>query len=380
MKNKVQLFIAGDFVPTKSNEKMFINGKLEELVGENINEMFETSDFNILNLETPLIKKKTPIEKCGPNLGADVRCINAISKIDNCVLSLANNHIMDHGNIGFDKTISVLNKNNIKWFGVGENKEKLVKHIILEKDNLKIGLYSCAETEFSIATEESAGANPYDDYQSLLDIKLLKDKCDFVIVLYHGGKEHYRYPSPLLQERCQHMIDFGVDLVVCQHSHCVGCKEDYNSGNIIYGQGNFLFDHQNNEYWQTGLLLNIVIEDKKLKVIEIPIRKVNEVVRLATDDEKKKILDGYQIRSENIKQEGFIEQQYNFFASQYIDGYLNTYLGSSFFVRVINRLLNRKLMNFVLSKKNLLAILNHIECEAHRELFIKGLKNKINEK
>ena len=32
------------------------------------------------------------------------------------------------------------------------------------------------------------------------------------------------------------------------------------------------------------------------------------------------------------------------------------------------------------NKKNLLKILNIIECEAHRELFIKGLKDVIGEK
>lgn len=42
----------------------------------------------------------------------------------------------------------------------------------------------------------SAGANPFDVLESFDDVQALKEHCDYVIVLYHGGKEFYRYPSP----------------------------------------------------------------------------------------------------------------------------------------------------------------------------------------
>ena len=42
----------------------------------------------------------------------------------------------------------------------------------------------------------------------------LKKQCDYVIVLYHGGKEHYRYPSPYLQKVCRKIVDKGADIVV----------------------------------------------------------------------------------------------------------------------------------------------------------------------
>ena len=65
---------------------------------------------------------------------------------------------------------------------------------------MKIGIYACAENEFTIATDTTAGANPFDPFESLDHIQNLKRSCDYVIVLYHGGKEHYRYPSPYLQK------------------------------------------------------------------------------------------------------------------------------------------------------------------------------------
>ena len=35
-------------------------------------------------------------------------------------------------------------------------------------------------------------ANPYDSLVSFDDVKDLRTKCDYLVVLYHGGKEYYR--------------------------------------------------------------------------------------------------------------------------------------------------------------------------------------------
>ena len=49
----------------------------------------------------------------------------------------------------------------------------------------------------------------------------------------------------------------GADAVICQHSHSMGCAEYYKDS-YIYGQGNFIFDANDNEYWNNGLIVVIV--------------------------------------------------------------------------------------------------------------------------
>ena len=39
----------------------------------------------------------------------------------------------------------------------------------------------------------------------------------------------------------------GADVVLCQHSHCIGCYEQYEGAHILYGQGNFHFCGFTNE-------------------------------------------------------------------------------------------------------------------------------------
>src|SRR5699024_1436352 len=106
------------------------------------------------------------------------------------------------------------------------------------------------------------GANPFDPLESFDHIQELKSKCDYVIVLYHGGKERYRYPSPYLQKVCRKFAQKGADLIVCQHSHCIGAYEEFEGSTIIYGQGNFIFNTLNNEFWNTSLLIKVEITNE----------------------------------------------------------------------------------------------------------------------
>lgn len=60
-------------------------------------------------------------------------------------------------------------------------------------------MYSCAQHEFTIATENSPGVKPFDTLELLDYIKELKSSCDYLVVLYHGGKEHYRYSTHIFK-------------------------------------------------------------------------------------------------------------------------------------------------------------------------------------
>lgn len=56
-----------------------------------------------------------------------------------------------------------------------------------------IAIYACCEHEFTVATEHSPGANPFEPLESLRHIKEAKSKADYLIVLFHGGIEfNYR--------------------------------------------------------------------------------------------------------------------------------------------------------------------------------------------
>lgn len=364
----MKILIGADLVPTQSNIEFFANGRIEKILDEKLINILADADFRVFNLEVPLTDRETPIKKCGPNLISPTSCINGMKKLGVDLFTLANNHIMDQDVQGLERTIKVLTENNIDYVGVGNTILEARKPYIIEKDGTKIGIYACAEHEFSIAEVDKPGANPFDPLESPDHIAELKQQCDFVIVLYHGGKEHYRYPSPNLQKICRKMCEKGVDLIICQHTHCIGCEEKYNNSTIVYGQGNFLFDASDSEFWQTSLLVSVDAEAKRIEYI--PLEKRGNGVAFSEDTQ---ILNDFYKRSEQIKNPEFIEKKYSEFAQSMLQGYIGTFAGRNLLFRIINKLCGHRLKKKI-SERRMLAIRNYVECEAHRELFLRGLR------
>lgn len=374
----MKIFIGADLVPTDTNSSLFAAGEVKTLVGEKLQTLLQEADYRIFNLEVPLTDKKSPVEKSGPALIAPTATVAGYTAMGVDLLTVANNHIMDQGAQGFAVTRQTLEKAGIAYVGGGDDLAAAAKPFIFTVDGKKIGVYACAENEFSIAGENTPGANPIDLLESPDHVAALKQACDFVIVLYHGGKEHYRYPSPLLQKTCRKLVDKGADLVLCQHSHCIGCQEEYAGGTIVYGQGNFLFDHSTREHWQTGLLVQL---GDDFAVSYIPVRKTDNTVRLAEGEDAQTILSQFLARSEEIRDAQVLKNHYIRFAQSLGQEYLTVLGGKeSKAFRIFNKLFRgkprkrRSEKRYV--KRNALAIENYLRCEAHRELLITFLQNR----
>ena len=372
-----KILIGADIVPTDSNYDRFSKGDINYLIGDKLIERLHKADFIAMNLEVPLTDEHNPIEKCGPCLAAPTATIKGIKAINPCFFTLANNHILDQGDVGLKSTLDVLRKNNIEFSGVGKNLDQAREVYLKDVNGLMLGIYCCAEHEFSLASATAPGANPYDPLVSFDDVKNLKEKCDYLIVLYHGGKEHYRYPSPMLRRIFRKFAEVGADLVIAQHTHCIGCKEEYKGSTLIYGQGNFLFDHSQSEYWKTSLLIEVDGENNKIEYI--PLIKDAERVREAEDDNKKNILNDFYRRSEEITQFGFVEKRYTEFADEMETEYLLRFsggVGKNILSRFLNKVSSYRLIKSFYSQKQKLTIQNVLECEAHRELAIQCMKKR----
>lgn len=379
----MRIYIGADLVPTDINKALFENGNGEALVGKELYEILKQSDLNVFNLEVPLTDVETPIVKFGNNLIAPTKTIHGYKALEPIFLTLANNHSLDQGEEGLTTTLNLLKDQDIAHAGAGSSLKEAKKPFIFEKEGIRIGFYLCAEHEFTVASCHTMGANPFDVLESFDEVLALKEQCDYVIVLYHGGKEFYRYPSPMLQRYCRKFIDRGANLVICQHNHCVGSREDYNGGSIIYGQGNFIFNSEfyinHKEFVKDSLLIRVEATKDSFIVSEVPIRSTEMGTRQATKSEADETLTAYKQRSENIKDAHFVAQAYKDFADTHIKRYLREFIGRSCIIRAINALFGRKLMQLILGKISYLAIQNYLECEAHHELFLRGIKN-INKK
>ena len=89
-------------------------------------------------------------------------------------------------------------------------------------------------------------------------------------------------------------------------------------------------------------------------------------------------MDGFLSRSKEIENNDFIVENYDKYATEKINMYLNSLRKKSIFNKLFFKINSDFFIKMLYDKKTLAKILNNIECEAHCELFISGLKSKIN--
>ena len=375
---QITLAFAGDIVPTETNEKYFIEGDIVQLFGKELVDYLASVDFRCFNLETPLTNRQNTAWYPGPYLMARPETLTAIKALNPSLLTLGNNHVLDQGEDGFLDTVQALEKSGIAYAGAGINLKAAQSVWSADVKGSRIEIYNCSEYEFAAATATKCGANPYDPLVSFDHVAQMSPKSDLRVVLYHGGKEFYRYPSPQLQRICRKFVDSGADLVICQHSHCIGCEEKYAGKTIVYGQGNFIFDRKENEFKRTGMIVECTVsDDSAITVSYVPFVKQNECIKMADDGQRQDILDGYRIRSREITTPGFIEDAYAKLADESFDNYTRALIGHSGIVRVLNKITGGAFVKRFFSDPRIaLRALNIVSTDNHAELFKAGLRKR----
>ena len=358
----MRIIVGADFVPSEFNINEFINANVDALVGGELKEILDSADYRIFNLEIALTDTDTPMKKSGVNFRAPTACINAYKALGVDLLGISNNHVLDHGYDGLISTIKTIDASGIARVGGGLSPKEAREPHIFEREGKRIGVYACCEHEFSWAQDYGYGSNGFDPLESLDEIAEAKSRCDYLIVLYHGGKEHYRYPSPRLRKVCRKIAEKGADLVLCQHTHCIGTAEDYKGSRIVYGQGNFVFVKDKNEYpfegWFSGMLVAVDITDAGISYEYIPYEMTEKGVALSRDPS---LLQGLYDRSEEAKDELAMAKAY----AEYASGMM----GSRYLKRLSG---NPDYAEYI--EKHGKTLFHYIECEAHYEAIHTGLK------
>lgn len=311
MNKPIKILVAGDLLPSEENYALFERGDVVTLFGDRVCQLFGQVDFSIANLEGPLTDSTVPQIKDGPIIKAPRATVTGIQKLGLSAVALANNHITDYLQHGIDETLSILNEVGIKHVGIVPRKGEegcSDKYYSFSIDGRRICIYNVSETFFNRPSKETSGANVYDEWIVLNEIKALKQKHDFLIVIYHGGAEYFPYPTPQTRTRFHRMVECGADFITAQHTHCIGCEEWYNGSYLLYGQGNFLFARQIKypNLTKQGLITEIIITDNGFSV-------KNHVVNIKDNvicyDEGQDLSSFYE-RSERVDDEEYIIDQF----------------------------------------------------------------------
>ena len=370
---KNNIIIVGDLFPVPSNFSKFSEGDISYLFGDRICELFAQADYRICNLEGALTDNPGKCEKLGVSLYAPTATINAYKQLNIDYCNLANNHITDAGANGVIDTMKTLDSVGITHLGAGVNEDAIRKHVFFKIGEKTICLYNVAETIFNAPSKTQPGAHLYDEYVVCKELETLKQECDYLIVVYHGGAERYRYPTPQTKKRFHRMVDSGADMVLSQHTHCVGAEEYYKGAYLLYGQGNFLFRSFNNEFTDTGLILEVVFESGNVIINKHLVDAGKDTVRY--DDQQD--LTAFYERSERIKDDAFVNENFRKHAYTRIKNYLNAYKGKKSIIKKGIKHFFPKLYTKILfnsyNKSELLMTLHSLRSEQNREMAMEGL-------
>lgn len=376
----IKIGFVGDFCPIGRTEEL-VNSDLINNAYSQIRPFFEVNDFNIINLECPLTTVNSKIVKTGPHIKADPIAVGILNYFDCKFVTTANNHFMDFGPAGQSQTYQVLRDNQIEWVGSGDNWEEASKYKVIKFPQVSCAFINMTENEWTTTFGDEPGCNPLDLPRAIQTIQKAKaDGVDKVIVILHGGHEHYPLPSPRMKSQYRFMIDAGADAVVSHHTHIVSGFEVYKDCPIFYGIGNFIFDWPNlrNKPWNIGMFLNLLIDAnkpitfsysffrqndweigvfpcnaKESEEFEMNLLKVNELI--ASDAKLIESFNDYCLMQESVM-------------LPRLQPYSN---------RILNALYRKGLLPDLMRRNKRKMLKAIVQCEAHRDVLLNLLKKNI---
>lgn len=206
------------------------------------------------------------------------------------IVSLANNHIMQHGLKALEETIRSLEMAGIKYTGLSIPAINVANRAVFDvcgKSLCFLG-YNQRPQQYYIDNPVYVEAKLE---KIISDISQARKESDIVVVSIHWGEEFIDCPAPWQIDMAHTIVDSGADIILGHHSHTVQGIEMYKGKPIAYSLGNFIFD-----MWQKRLRKTFILElnitdgvDISCKVIPVEINNCFQPMLL--DSERAKSAD-----------------------------------------------------------------------------------------
>ena len=300
----LEIFIGAGVALSASNTEAFSSGT-QSLLFNGLNAAWKAADARLFSLETPLADASN-CETCACAFCAPAACASGIAALSPTAVSLCTEHIACCGADGIQETRAALKAKQIAFFGAGEDIDAADQPFFFVRHGVRVGVYAVCDQESASATEHRAGANPLDLVNLSDRIREIKTNCDRLIVLYHGGREGYAYPTPMEQKVCRKIAECGASLVLSQGSHTVGCSERWNNTTIVYGQGSLISGEA-----QAGLLVRYTIGDYGADTVGfVPVVGAGNGAAIADETASAELMEGFQRRSLRVRVEGFVPARF----------------------------------------------------------------------
>ncbi len=307
-KSNVTLYFTGDVMLGRGVDGILASG---QNVFRDVDPLFLNSDGAIVNLEDPLTTSSTNFKQTIP-LKANPNYTHILKDNNVIVTCLANNHIMDYGNLGLNNTLSTLQSNGLNYTGAGQNLDQATTPVYLNIKGRKIAVLNFMDnssftgflpSEMPAATTNSPGYAPADWNIIKKEINESKKNSDVTVVVFHYGNEYSTVANPSQIQLSHECIDEGADMVIGSHAHVIEPIESYKGKPIFYSLGNFVFD-QSNEATHSSLMVELNLVGNQARVVVHPMILVGSIPRPMDNSSSTAILDKLNSPSLNMTVNG----------------------------------------------------------------------------
>jgi len=241
------------------------NGYDYKPVFKHLKPYFLNADLAVINLEYPLAGE--PYTGF-PQFSSPDESMFAIKDAGFDVIATANNHSLDKGKLGLERTLNILDSLELDHFGTyrhtGEKNNRYPLYV--EKNGIKIAFLNYTYGTNSLVEEEPNIVNRIDTAQMSEDIKRAKfNSPDFIIAFMHWGSEYENTQNQWQEYLAQFLASNGVDLIIGGHPHVVQpfgkvyASSARDSVPVMYSLGNF-FSNQRNRYTDGGIIFEVVLQ------------------------------------------------------------------------------------------------------------------------
>lgn len=312
----VTLLFAGDILMDDHYAVMstFHNrgNDINQAFDQGLLEQMRNADIFMINNEFTFTSRGTPTVNKKFTFRANPGNVSMYEEMGVDIVSVANNHIYDYGEISLLDTLDTLEQAEIPYVGAGRNLQEAMTPVYYIANGMKIAFVSATQIERNSvpdtkeATQDSAGVlrcmNPDN---LLLVIEEAKKNSDYVILYIHWGTESQETIDWLQEQQAPIYAQAGVDLIIGDHPHCLQKMDSVEGVPVIYSLGNFWF----NSRTQNSCVVKVALRAGEMESFQfIPCRQSDCRTVLLTGQEKTEVLDYMRTISPNvtIDEEGYV--------------------------------------------------------------------------
>lgn len=285
---------------------------LEDCIDPELLDIMRDSDVFMINNEFPFTDRGTPRANKAFTFRADPASVELLHEMGVDIVSLANNHASDYGEISLLDTLDTLESAGIPYVGAGRDLEEASKVIFYQKGDMRIGIVAATEVErmespdTKGATEDSPGTFRCYQNDALEEvIREAKKECDFLIVYVHWGTESTDQLDWSQPGQAEDFTAAGADVIIGAHPHVLQEIAYVNGVPVFYSLGNYWF----NSKTQNSCLVTLEVGDEGLVSAKfIPCRTENSRTKVADAAETERILDYMRRLSDGvvIDEDGYV--------------------------------------------------------------------------